>query len=155
MRGSTAYNKTVVFKDNFFREAYWQLYKFKSNQPYEIVSDSESVQSEVIATEKTSPTPKSPLPFDLSLLFSDPRFSEGLQQQIAMAFSSHLSTLTIEPGSSLLTHSANPEASHSGDPGLNVNINQEMNRSLAGNIKYLKLQLLLLFPLFPPTPRGY
>ena len=119
MRGSTAFDKSIDFKDIVFKDTYWHLYKVKSNQPNELVSDSESVQSEVIAT---SPTPKPSLPFDLALLFSNPRFEEGLQRQIAAAFSAHISTLSIESTTCLLNHSANLEASHSRDPGLDGNL---------------------------------
>ena len=41
MRGSSTFNKAVVFKNKDFRNTYWPLFRLKSSQPNEVISDSE------------------------------------------------------------------------------------------------------------------
>ena len=102
MRGSTAFNKRVNFKNVFFYNNNWKFFKFKSSHPNEVVSVSESVLSEVISTEKSRPTtkpsgnsnpPKHDFPRNLSSLLSNPAFEEDLQWRFPHIFLPYLLNL--------------------------------------------------------------
>ena len=57
MRASSTFDKKVAFKNEAFKDTYWPLFKFKSSKPNKVVSDSESVQSEVVLPDRPNPTP--------------------------------------------------------------------------------------------------
>ena len=52
MRVSSTFNKTVAWKNEEFKNTYRPFFKFKSSQPNEVVSDSESVLSEVASSDR-------------------------------------------------------------------------------------------------------
>ena len=103
-----------------------------------MVSDSESVQSEVISNDRPNPKPS-----DFSQFFSDPFFASILQQQIATAHTSQLSSLPIPYKSTSQAPSGNPGVSQSCTPSLENGSNQGEDQSLAGNTAVL---LLLSLP---------
>ena len=88
-------------------------FKFKSSEPNEMVSDSESVQSEVISTDRSNSKHS-----DLSQFFSDPSFASLSPEQIATALASQLSAFTKSSEIIYDPPSGNPGVSHSSTPGL-------------------------------------
>ena len=113
---------------NFLGTQICHVLKSMSSKPNEVVSDSESVQSEVISTDR--PNPKSS---DLSQLFSDPSFASVLEEQIANALANHFTSLDKSTEIIPDPHSDSHLVSHSGNPALENSSIQGEARSLARN----------------------
>ena len=88
MQGSTAFGKKIIWKSENFRDIYMPFYEFKSSKPQDVISDSESVQSEAISTDKTDPKSQ-----DFSQLYTCPSFATFMQEQIATALAKQLTVI--------------------------------------------------------------